>query len=56
MFGDFVDCTYSIELEIKDTTDTNRSASYIYLHFDYFNFPIVDKSFMRKRPGSVYDK
>jgi len=25
--GDFVDCIYPIELEIKDTTDRNRSAS-----------------------------
>ena len=25
-FGDFVDCIYPIELEIKDTTDTDRSA------------------------------
>ena len=32
MFGDFVDCTYSIELEIKDTTDTDRYASYLDLH------------------------
>ena len=27
-FGDFVDRIYPIELEIKDTTDTHRSASY----------------------------
>jgi hypothetical protein len=33
-FGDFVDRIYSIELEIKDTTDTDRSASYIDLHLD----------------------
>ena len=25
--GDFVDCIYPIDLEIKDTTDTDRSAS-----------------------------
>ena len=31
-FGDFVDRTYPIELEIKDTTDTDRSASYLDLH------------------------
>jgi hypothetical protein len=34
MFGDFVDRIYSIELEIKDTTDTDRSASYIDLHLE----------------------
>jgi hypothetical protein len=28
-FGDFVDRIYPIELEIKDTTDTDRSASYL---------------------------
>jgi hypothetical protein len=31
-FGDFVDRIYPIELEIKDTTDTDRSASYLDLH------------------------
>ena len=54
-FGDFVDRIYPIELEIKDTTDTDRSASYLDLHLeidskgwlrtklydDDFNFPIV---------------
>jgi hypothetical protein len=29
MFGDFVDRIYPIELEIKDATDTARSASYL---------------------------
>ena len=33
-FGDFVDCIYPIDLEIKDTTDTDRSASYLDLHFE----------------------
>ena len=31
-FGDFVDRTYPIELKIKDTTDTDRSASFLDLH------------------------
>ena len=31
-FGDFVDRIYLIELQIKDTTDTDRSASYLDLH------------------------
>jgi hypothetical protein len=31
-FGDFVDPTYPIELEIKETTNTDRSASYLDLH------------------------
>ena len=33
-FDDFVDRIYSIELEIKDTTDTDRSASYFDLHLE----------------------
>jgi hypothetical protein len=60
-FGDFADCIYPIELEIKDTPDTYRSASYHDLHFDIdregrrrtklyekrddFNFPIVNFPF-----------
>jgi hypothetical protein len=31
-FGDFVDRIYPIGLEIKDTADTDRSASYLDLH------------------------
>ena len=31
-FGDFIDRIYPNELEIKDTTDTDRSASYRDLH------------------------
>ena len=57
-FCDFVDRIYPIELEIKDTTDTDRCASYLDLHLeidneqqlrtklyekrDDFNFPIVN--------------
>ena len=32
--GDFVDHICPIELEIKDTTYTDRSASYLDLHFE----------------------
>ena len=61
-FCDFVDRIYPIELEIKDTTDTDRSASYLDLHLeidsegrlrtklydkrDNFNFPIVNFPFI----------
>ena len=61
-FGDFVDRIYPIELEIKDTTDTDTSASYIGLHLeidsegrlrtklndktDDFNFHIVNFPFI----------
>jgi hypothetical protein len=34
-FGDFVDRIYPIELEIKDTADTDRSASYLDLHLEF---------------------
>ena len=61
-FGDFVDRTYPMELKIKDTTDTDRSASFLDLHLDIdskghrrtkhydkrddFNFPIVNFPFI----------
>jgi hypothetical protein len=56
-FGDFVDRIYPIELKIKDTTDTDRSASYLDLHLEidsegrlrtklYDNFPIVNFPFI----------
>ena len=58
-FGDFVACIYLIELEINDTTDADRSASYLDLHleidiegmvrmkqYDNFNFPIVNFPFI----------
>ena len=61
-FGDFVDRIYPIDLEIKDTTDTDRSASYLgirlendsegrlktnlYYKRDYFNFLIVNFPFI----------
>ena len=61
-FGDFVDRVYPIELEIKNTTDTARSASYIDPHLgidsegrlrtklydkrDGFNFPTVNFPFI----------
>ena len=57
-FIDFVDRIYPIKLEIKDTTDTDRHASYLDLHLeidsegwlrtklydkrDDFNVPIVN--------------
>jgi hypothetical protein len=60
--GDFVDRIYPIELEIKDTTDTDGSASYLDIQLeidskgrlrtklcdkrDDFNFPIVNFLFI----------
>ena len=62
MFDDFVDRIYPIELEIKETTDTVMSVSFLDIHFeidsegrlrtklydkrDYFNFPIVNFPFI----------
>jgi hypothetical protein len=42
-FADFVDRIYPTELEIKDTTDTDRSASYLDLHLDIdiVSFPFM---------------
>ena len=33
-FGDYVDLIYPIELEIKDSTETERSAFYLDLHLE----------------------
>ena len=57
-FNDLVDRIYSTELEIKETTNTDRSSSYLDLHLeidseerlrmklydkrDDFNFPILN--------------
>ena len=46
--GDFVDCIYPIELEIKDITDTDRSVSYLDLHLE-----IDSEGRLRKK---LYDK
>jgi hypothetical protein len=67
--GDFFDRIYPIELEIKDTTDTDTSASYLDLHLeigsegwlrtklydkrDDFNFPIVNFSFICSNIGKI---
>ena len=61
-FGDFLHLIYPQELEIKDTTDSRKSASYLDLHLeidsqgrlstrlydkrDDFNFPIVNFPFL----------
>jgi hypothetical protein len=35
-FGDFVDSIYPIELEIRNTTDTDWSASYLDLRIEIY--------------------
>ena len=46
--GDCVTRTYHIEFEIKDSTNTRRSASYIYLPFE------IDRNYGEK--NKLYDK
>ena len=64
-FGDYGERIYPIELEIKDTTDTVKSASYLDLHLeidnegrlktlfydkrDDFSFPIVNFPFLSSK-------
>ena len=47
-FGDFVDRIYSIELEIKDSTDTDRFASYLDLHIEIDN-EVKNETLRQKR-------
>ena len=48
-FGDYVERIYPIELEIKDTTDTVKSASYLDLHLEIDNEGRLKKNFTTKR-------
>ena len=48
-FGNFVDRIYPIELEIKDTTDTDRSASYRDLHLEIDSEGRLKTKFYDKR-------
>jgi hypothetical protein len=41
MFGNVVDCIYPIELQLMDTTDAARSASYLDIHLIRDLFPDV---------------
>ena len=54
--GDFVERIYHIELEIKDTTDTERSGSYLDLHLeiDSDGRSVVDRRF-EPRSGQTKD-
>ena len=50
-FGDFVDRIYPIEFEIKNTTDTDRSASYVHLdiHLDIDIKELLRTKFYNKK-------
>ena len=47
-FGDYVDRIYPIELEITDTTDTDRPASYHDLHLEIDCEGRLERNFMIK--------
>ena len=47
-FGGFVDSIYTIELEIKDTTDTDRSASYLDLHLEIDSENLLTKPYDKR--------
>jgi hypothetical protein len=52
-FGDFVDCIYPIELQLKDTTDTDWSASYLDLHLEIHSEGLLKTKFMTKEMISI---
>ena len=48
-FGDYVERIYPIELEIKDTTDTVKSASYLDFHLEMDNEGRLKTKLRQKR-------
>ena len=53
-FGDFVDRIYPIELEIKDSTVTDRSASYLDLHLEIDSEGRLRTKFKTKEMISIF--
>jgi hypothetical protein len=53
-FGDFVDRIYHIELEIKDTTDTDRSASYLDIHLELDSEGRLKTKLYKKKMISIF--
>ena len=53
-YGDFVDRIYPIELEIKDTTDTDMSASYLDLHLAIDSEGRLRRNFTTKEMISIF--
>ena len=51
--GDFVDRIYPIELELKDTKDTDRSASYLDLHLEIHSEELLKTKCMTKETISI---
>jgi hypothetical protein len=52
-FGDFVDRIYRIELEIKDTPDTDKAASYLDLHLGIDSEMLLRTNLYDKRDGDA---
>ena len=48
-FGDFFDRIYPIELEIKDTIDTDRSTSYVDLNVEIDSGVVKNETLRQKR-------
>ena len=53
-FGDFGDRIYPIELEIKDTTDTEMSAPYLDLHFEIDSEGRLKTKFFDNRDNFIF--
>ena len=53
-FGDFVDHIYPMELEIKDTTDTDRSVSSLDLHLEIDNEGRLRSNLTTKEMMSIF--
>ena len=53
-FGDYVDRIYSIEVEIKDTIETERSASYLELQVEIDNKGRLRTKLYDKRDNAVF--
>ena len=52
--GDFVDRIYPIKLEIKDTTDSDTSASYLDLHLEIDSEGRLRTNFTTKEMISIF--
>ena len=53
-FGDFDDRIYTIELGIKDITDTDRSASYLDLQLEIDSEAMLRTKLYDKRDDSIF--
>ena len=53
-FGDYVERIYPFKLEIKDTTDTVKSASYLDLHLEIDNEGLLKTKLYDKRYDFIF--